>query len=169
MDFPTTATITAIATIIRNLIPCLLAVSCQSSPPSWKVSETKSRHPSYQACSISQKPDNPYRGMELEFVRTSSRTHAYLNVFSLTFPSDRLDENKTKVVIKIEDEEQIFLAHRLEGGQRLLLPEDARDLLVQALLENKPVAMIAGRFDVKISPGNFSKKHCQKINLYEKR
>ena len=157
------------AKMIRCLALCLLAASCQSNPSNWEVSETNSSHLYYQAYRVSQKPDNLFRGMELEFVRTSSGTRAYLNVFSLKFSPYRSDESKSKVVIRVDQDEQTFLAHRLKGGQRLLLPENAQHLLIQSLSENKPLVIIAGRFDVVIRPGDFSKKHCQKMIPYEKK
>lgn len=151
----------------RSLALCLLAVSCQSSS-SWEVSETKSQHLSHQACRISRKPDNLFRGMGLEFVRTSSGTRAYLNVYSMEFSPHLSDKSKTEVLICIDQEEHTFMAHRMEGGQRLLLTDDARLLLTKALSDKKSIVIRSGRFIVEIIADDFSKNHCQKIISCEK-
>jgi len=145
----------AIATAIRSLAIILVAASCQPASNSWEVKETKSQHRSHQAIRLAKKPDNPFRGMELEFVRTASGRRAYLNVYSLAFPSMGVDGKQTEVLIKSGEIEHRFLASRLEGGQRLLLPEDAKNLLIEQLTNHQKVVIISGRFDVEVSPGEF--------------
>ncbi len=144
-----------IATAIRSLAFILVAASCQPESNSWEVKETKSRHRSHQAVRLAKKPDNPFRGMEIEFVKTSSGRRAYLNVYSLAFPSTGADGKQTEVLIRSGEIEHRFLASRLEGGQRVLLPEDATNLLIEQLTNQQTVVIISGRFDVKVSPGEF--------------
>lgn len=143
------------AIAIRSLFFFLCLTSCSSNKPLWEVSETKTRHTSHQAFRVSQKPDNIFRGMEIEFVRTSSGLRSYLNVHSLKFTEHRFNHKKTEIVVISEDDEKKFLADRLEGGQRLLLSADAQDFLLNQLSKNQTVKIVSGRFDVEILPDEF--------------
>lgn len=127
-------------------------VSCTSKQTTWEVSETRTRHTAHQAFKLSHKPDNIFRGMELEFVRTASGLRSYLNVHSLKFAEDIAHTKKTEIVLISNGNERHYLADRLEGGQRLLLTPEAQDFLLNQLAENHSVRVVSGRFDVEVSP-----------------
>lgn len=146
MPFP------SIVIAIHSLLILLLMTSCSNKKALWEISETKTRHTSHQAFRISQKPNNIFRGIEVEFVRTSSGLRTYLNVHTLAFTENRFNHKKTEIVFISGGDEKSFLADRLEGGQRLLLPMEAQEFLLEKLSKNQSVKVISGRFDVDILP-----------------
>lgn len=90
--------------------------------------------------------------MEVEFVRTASGLRSYLNVHSLKFAEETAHAKKTEIVLISDGTERHYLADRLEGGQRLLLPPEAQEFLLDQLAENHSVRVVSGRFDVEVSP-----------------
>lgn len=79
----------------------------------------------------------------------------YLGAYSLEFPSSREDPCKTQVTVTIDDQPFVALADRLEGGQKLLMPSDATQSIITALLENRIVTIKAGRYLTEIITANF--------------
>lgn len=147
MEFPPIA--------IRSLLLFLFLTSCSSPKAKWEASETGTKHTPYKAFRITQKPDNVFRGMELEFVCTSSGLRSYLNIFSLKFPNNSIECKKTKISIHSNDQTIEFLANRLEGDQRLLIPFEAQSFLIHQLSKSNSVKIMVGRFEVEISPDDF--------------
>jgi hypothetical protein len=73
--------------------------------------------------------------------------------------------DKTSVYILIEEEEEEFAAYRLKGGQRLLIPEEAREKIINALLTCKQVTLRVGRYKETLSPEGFNRSFARLIHL----
>lgn len=88
-------------------------------------------------------------------MRYNGTTAFYLNVFTLLFPINEGDEEHTDVTFCIEESTYTFTAERLLGGQRLLLPDEATQLALETLIENKTIEVTVGRYQTTLIPDNF--------------
>lgn len=79
----------------------------------------------------------------------------YFYAVTLLFPTYENDERFCEVTISVDGENYSFIADRLDGGQCLLLPGDALQLLADALLEGRCVEVSTGRYQTTLTPQNF--------------
>lgn len=102
---------------------------------------------------ISFPPANSYSGIEMDLTRLNHEVVAYLNVFSidLAAPDQLID-----VRVVIENQESTYQARILKGGQRVLLPLEATEKMIEALSEDLQVYIQMGRYEQTIDPANFS-------------
>lgn len=100
-------------------------------------------------------PCNRFNGVEAELLYSGHDIEFYLNAFTLLF-SDSENAGYTEVVIGIADQKYTYPAERLAGGQRLLLPAEAQQLIIAALIDNASVELSAGRYQAILIPDNFA-------------
>jgi len=137
----------------------LIFQSCSSSCRQWTYDEVCTNCPYYNSKRLVLYPDNQFRGLELVFLRTYSGQRAYINIFSLALPMDSNDPHKTQICISCEISSYDLYAERLEGGQRLLLSDEAAELIISNLLECKTVTISVGRYKSEIIPRGFSEAY----------
>lgn len=109
--------------------------------------------------------DESARGVELELDAGSSGLRMYVNVFSIEVPALPDSPTLAKVSLKICDEEYLYLAHILQGGQRLLLPDEARDTIIEALVDGFPITLSTGRYCSAIPAANFQALYDDLISI----
>jgi hypothetical protein len=100
-------------------------------------------------------PANQFSGLELEFVAAPCGLRLYINVFGLEIPPDDCDPSSSLVAISFRDHSYQFTAPRLLGGQRLLIPDDVRNEIVDYLQNGQPIFIQVGRYQADIYPDQF--------------
>lgn len=138
--------------------------SCSPSCRQWSYDEVCTSCAYYNSKRIILPPDNQFRGLDLEIVRTYSGQRAYLNIFSLALPKESNDPLKTQICISCEMSSYDFYADRLEGGQRLLLSKETEELIISKLLKYKAVTISVGRYRSEIIPRRFCEAYKQLIS-----
>lgn len=85
----------------------------------------------------------------------------YVNIFSL--PVIPLPDNPFHVNVEVEVNDNIFhfCSVLMQGGQRILLPDEARDLIIEALISYNLLTLSVGRYSTTIDTDNF-------VELYSK-
>jgi hypothetical protein len=133
----------------------LFLLSCSPCCQQWYYDEVRTSCPTYNSQKMFLFPENEFRGVELEIIRTCSGEYVFLNVYALSFPREQDNPNTTLVVISCGDLSNKYLADRFEGGQRLLLPKEAEMFIITKLLEGKQLTVSTGRFCSEIIPRGF--------------
>lgn len=133
------------------------------SPPchQWELVNIKANCPCITYSKAYLPVCSRFSGIEAELLCAGAEKHLYLNAFSLQFPKCADDEDTTEVIVLINDIEYTFIAQRFEGGQRLLLPEIAQQLIIDALLEGHCIDLSTGHYRATLIPDNF-------VNVYNK-
>lgn len=87
------------------------------------------------------------------FVKNNLRT--YLEVHSQTIPPYR--SNPKEALVKVTTGQKTIhgVAHRHQGGQRVTLPQDLQDMIVQHLLEGSPVKLELIGYSTLLQPSDF--------------
>lgn len=137
------------------LLFCLPLLSCSKSCREWELSTIKATYPCATYAKARLAPQNIFNGIETEFLIAGKDATIFLNAFTLCFPASDDDDGIVEVDLAIEEQSYRFLGERLTGGQRIKLPEDAKQLIITSLLECRSIVVSVGRFQTEIVPGNF--------------
>ncbi len=138
----------------------LFLYSCAAATQAkWEYDEVISHYPAVSSATLYFEPCNLFREMRLEICRTCSGLKTYLSIFSLSLPQEASNPHKTSITLACDGLELTFLADRLEGGQRLLLPKEAEEALIRWMLEDHIVTITCGRFQTEVPPKDFLKLH----------
>lgn len=81
----------------------------------------------------------------------------YVNTFSRPLYGPEGNESTRQIQVTTSEISQSFTAELLQGGQRLLLPDQARDVIIDALLNNESLEIVAGPYQGTILPTKFRK------------
>lgn len=137
-----------------------LSISCSIDCHQWEYQKINTTCYQFDFAKLSLSPTCEISGLELELSRTAdSYIRMYINVFTLNIP--QLDEipGKAVVTISVPILQQTYqvLADVLEGGQRLLLPEETAHFIIECLLNEYPITIQVGRYSSDIILTGFLK------------
>jgi hypothetical protein len=132
-----------------------LLFSCAGCGPSWGFQKGISHCFNDNSGRIFLPPTGPTSGLSMEIVRGSYGVRMYVNVLQLEAPLDPSSPEVTPVVLSIYGNVVVVMADRFQGGQRLLLPEDITDELIDVLLSNQSFLVYVGCYEAEIVPTGF--------------
>lgn len=89
--------------------------------------------------------------LSLEIIHSCGTDWGYINTYALGFT----DETPT-ISMTISGQPYEFQGFRLEGYQRVLMPPDATQLLITALLDGFPIHLKASNYQIVLEPLNFA-------------
>lgn len=133
--------------------------SCSPQCHQWKLAVIKADCPSASYVKVYLPACNTFNGLEAVLMSCNGNINLYLNAHTLLFPTIGCDECHSEIMMCIEEEKYQFTADRLQGGQCLLLPDDAMQLVVCSLLEKKCVEITVGRYQTILTHENFDKTY----------
>lgn len=137
---------------LRQTLVFLIALSsCTGKPEGWTSGKIASA--SFTCSHLTFPAKNLYRDLEIYFQRDGEQVYVYLNIYSIPFVSD--SEGMVMISIEIDDDKAIFKAPVLAGNQRLLLPQAARELLLNALNEKHTIVVRAGKYSAEVHSESF--------------
>ncbi len=139
----------------------LLSLFACGKPCYWTHDTIRSHHKDYSK--IVYNPRDPIHGIELELVSAEEHLKGYLNIHACPLPLHP-DQSKSIVVkIEIDGQTTTYEAFRLEGGQRVLLPDDLLNTLVNSLSNDINVTVILPGYRSQILAEGFMEhfKHVQ--------
>lgn len=141
------------------ILQALLVTSCSStSCREWEFQDIVTQTPCFNGSRLILAPDSEYSYLELELLRTPSGDRLYVNLLFLQAPALKNDPSRTTLIIQFEEEEPwIVHPYVLEGRQRLLLPGDVADFIIQSLLDKKEFTIQIGRNKIHVVTAGFEK------------
>lgn len=93
--------------------------------------------------------------MCLRIVKGSYGVRTYADSFVRNFPTVPKSQDKTQVELIIGEISTTYLAERLQGGQRLVLPDEATEAIIAALANDSPITLICGFSPLELAPLGF--------------
>jgi hypothetical protein len=142
---------------------CLFALltamltSCRSGSR-WSLDRVESGSSAFNSTKLIFPAGDPIHGIDVEFLNTSKNLYVYLNVHSTPIPALKDDPKHAFVILTIGSEKHRFEAVRREGGQRLLLPEEAVNLLIGSLQKDLPIEIKISGYSAQLTASDFSEK-----------
>lgn len=123
------------------------------------VQETE-RCPSRYASAVLHIPTpNNHDGIELEMVGTKGRTDLYLNTLYSSLDPNGHSPGSSEVVVEIDGLAYTYEGRLLAGGQKVILPQEATDQIVESLRLNRSVKVCAGIHRCAIPSKGFSENY----------
>lgn len=127
--------------------------ACSKTCTQWEIETSITRPCSNHLGKIYYPASSEYAGLELEISYLNQKTVAYLNVFSIELEGV---DGKIPVTLTSKDRSETFTAFILKGGQRILLPSEACNAIIQALSEETEIQISVGRYEQSFPSTNFS-------------
>lgn len=140
-----------------------VTLSCNNTYRQWQAEHARTSCPVYASARLYLPVERQAGGIELELLQGSSGTHLYANVFSLPLPYGPSEFSTVKVNFAIEDCKFSAFCDVLQGGQRLLFPDDAASTIITALYSGQIVYLSVGRYAEVIVPLGFDKLYREYI------
>jgi hypothetical protein len=126
------------------LLFCIFFLAgCQQK--GWIYRKVVSDSPQFNSAQWKHVTEHAFNGIEVQFLKGDFGTLGFLNVYSRRIPSGAL-------IIQIESASYPFTGIVMEGGQRLLLPDEATETILQALRSGQKVWIyLDGGYSTEIS------------------
>lgn len=132
----------------------------------WEIQDSLTDIPYFNSGRLILEPDSNYSRLELELVRSKSGIRLYLNLLFLKALPSHENPHQTEITILFSQKEPwIVFPYVLRGGQRLLLPGEVSDCLIEALLNGESFIIEIGRSSIKVIPDNFSSAYEELLQL----
>jgi hypothetical protein len=132
----------------------------------WEFEEIMTKIPNFNGGRLLLGPDSDLSHLELALLRNSSGIRLYLNLLFLQARPLTEDPSRTSLSIIFEDQNTwTIYPYLLEGGQRVLIPGEIADVLIQSLLDEHGFTIQMGRCQIGIVPTNFLKAYQSLLEL----
>jgi hypothetical protein len=138
------------------LILLFFLSSCSESTPQWQSDLTFSDCPVNPCSHFSFQREVVGNSICLRVVNGNYGVRVYADSKVRNFPSDPKDSSKTAVKLTIGDTTTSYSAERLSGGQRLVLPEEATDAVIDALAQQKSFTLTCGFSSIEVGSAGFA-------------
>lgn len=139
--------------------------SCSKPCLGWKLSTIHAVYPCSTYAKARLTPCNPFSELEAELLCNGKDTSFFLNALMLGFPPAETCEGKINVNVMIAEQSYEYASERLEGGQRIKLPEQAKQLIISTLLDGDSVIISIDRYQTVLIPDNFEKVYQELLKL----
>lgn len=126
-----------------------------SHPRRWEFREVLSKQ--YNSRQLSYHPESSLNGIGLELLEGPFGTVGYVEVTVRTIPPIAANTNQALLILKIENEPFTYESTLMEGGQRLLLPQDAIEKIIECLRLDQPFTLYLNGYISKFNPVDYSK------------
>jgi hypothetical protein len=153
--------------IFLTLLILLTLTSCSSLyQRRWELQENTTPTPKFNSGRLILPPDSDCSNLELEITRTCSGTRFYVNLLSLQAPPLKDNPSRTRLRITFEEQDPWDIDPFLfNGGQRLLLPADVAEILMDALFQGRSFTVSIGRSSITVIPDQFCEEYTKFISL----
>lgn len=136
---------------------CLVLSSCSSSQPAWRLTSNRGNNSSFSSSRLLFSNSN-FSELEIDILQTDQGKVTYINACGIKLEGEGKSPEgyaTIKITINIENHSYDYCGFLLQGGHRILLPEDASNLVVAALHENQAVEVSVAHYSTTILPDNF--------------
>lgn len=123
----------------------------------WSYREVISHSPQFDSFQLQHLPEKDLSGIGVELLKGSFGTYCYLTVNCCQIPPFRQDPTSALLVLQINEQTYPYKTERMEGGQKVKLPDEATQKLLEALGEGNAVTVYLEGFMEEIQPRNFFK------------
>lgn len=140
------------------LFSILFFTSCSPTPRQWKLASNKGTSLHFCSSRLYLAPENNFTNLEVDILNTSQGKTAYLNAFGIELePEGKSTEgyDTITVTVNVDGHPHEFIGFLLQGGHRILLPDNAQQLIVEALHSDQTVEVTVAHYSTIIIPDNF--------------
>ncbi len=147
---------------------CILTFLNGCSSPrcrQWIFNDVITSCPSHNSGRLLLQPNNDFSYLELEIVRSRSGVRMYLNILLMEARPSEENPQMTKVLILLSDETLTVYANIFKGGQRILIPGEIADILIENLLDSQCSTIQLGARKIDIIPDQFQECYTKLLSI----
>ena len=151
-----------LSTTKRRVLTTLLFLfftACNPTCRQWECDEAVTCSRCYDSVRLLISCDNPFNGIGVEIIGTSENLRMYLNVYAYPLLPISPDSQEVIVTITIDGNDCSCNAYLFEGGQRLLVPPEFSEQIIEGLLDEQCVIISIGPYKAEIPHRNFAKSY----------
>lgn len=150
----------------RALLGAFFIFNSCSPCSAWQYDCITSCDPCFQSARVYYEPQNVFRepGVEIAY-NTDAGFTFYLNLYGCPLPQSLTKEGLAEVVAVINSEPSLILACVCLGNQRIMLPEEAAQRIIQSLLNHDEVCLKVGHYRVTLPFDSFDQKYNKMVQL----
>lgn len=145
----------------RALFSALFFLSTSCSPTAENAWNADSISGSTDHAVLRLTGTSRFKDLEVELQRSGAETRIYLNAYGVPFKTD--EKGTIPIQITIDDQNYTCQGIVLKGNQSVRIPADMEQILYQAIHDQRPVLIQAGRYSVEIQYAGFDKA-CKRFN-----
>ncbi len=139
----------------------ILFSACTEPCRQWNYDRIGASCPAYESSRMTLCGSSNAFPLRLVIVHTISGIRMYVDLLGLEAPPDPTDPFKALITITTAEETFDVSAFRFEGGQRLLLPSEDADRLIDLLLNDQTFSLAVGSSRSDVIPNGFSAAYSQ--------
>lgn len=138
-----------------------LLSSCSTNKEfSWTL-ESDGNPGEWNSARIALESQDMFKDLSVELIRSQSSQKVYVSAHSTRFTTITSSAALVPVHIKLDQETSTVLCQTFTGEQKLLIPEETSEKIVNCLLANKPVAIFIDQYRADLNPISFREKFQQ--------
>jgi hypothetical protein len=141
--------------------------SCTQAPRQWQLSSNQGIHPDFESSRLYLSAEDEFTGLELDILNTSQGQVVHLNALGLELQPEGKSPEGYPIIhfqITIDEQSHPFTGFLLQGGHRILLPEDATRLIVETLHARKSIEITVAHCSTTVVPDQFAKLYKKALN-----
>lgn len=135
----------------------VLLTAC-SSHSHWTSDHVESDKKDFSSTKLSYLSEDTVHGIDLEFLKIEKRMNVYLNVHSVPVPPHQGNQKSALLKLDIDGEIIRCETYRLEGGQRILLPDEMAKIVITSLQDRKEITFILPGYRSTVKAEDFLTK-----------
>lgn len=126
-----------------------------SHQKNWEFREVISAQ--YGSRQLFYHPESCLNGIGLELLQGPFGIVGYAEVTVCTIPPLSRNPSQAQLIVEIQQERISYESLLMEGGQRLLLPQEATDKILDSLRNHLPVTLYLKGYISHLDPADYSK------------
>jgi hypothetical protein len=131
--------------------------ACNTEERLWNFEDHASHYAPYSSKRLILNPESQTSHLEVELVKSHSGLRMYVNLLLFeALPLENQPKRTSLNIILDDGEEMTVYPYLLQGGQRLLLPEEISDLLINQLLCEHSFVISVGNKKTTVVFANFT-------------
>lgn len=146
----------------------LFLFTCCSSPDKqeWELQQIKAKSSLQNSGRMLFVPLEQKVDFEIELARDFTGCRFYLNFFTVHVRSLHSSSSEAEALILFDnDDSWTIYPYLFSGGQRLLLPEDVTEYLIDTLLDGRSFSVKIGNYHLTVYPENFEKIYTELMKI----
>lgn len=121
----------------------------------WEYREVVTDYIDYNSAQLTHLIQEEFSGIEVQFLKGEFGVITYLNVMCRTIPPFNDHPSEALVVLEIDGEKTPIVATRMEGGQRVRLPDEMGWKMLDALDADQTVKVYLDGFGTELCNSGF--------------
>ncbi len=131
--------------------------SCQNISQPWQTETFNSSRRCKAIKRVYYSPEDLFCSLQMEILESKAQRQIFINIFSTGLTADNPQSSTIEIRITAAEDTRLYQAYLYKGGQRLLLPAESYDWIIDNLVSSTALKLEVGRYSAQLESANFFK------------